>query len=137
MLQYWILYKLLIRKIYLTWYKGRGQQAWTLSLLLITMNLLSIEILLEWLFGIKGFIYLSHSQDLPLGPIAMLIALVGFTLLFLFKPKRDKLSTFRIIRHAYIKSLKVKREWVVTYTIFSLIFLIFNIVIAFGSVSNG
>jgi len=128
----WIIYNVFLRKTYKKWYKGRSSQVNSLALMFIMFNFMTIIFLLEWLFPIKGFIYLSHAKILPMAPTAMLIFGILYGAIYLiFPPKKYNAEKIGIIRKAFEKTAAIKRSHVIIYLIASFVLFVVSMILLF------
>jgi uncharacterized membrane protein YidH (DUF202 family) len=128
----WIIYNVFLRKTYKKWYKGRSQQVNSLALMFIMFNFMTVSFLLEWLFPIKGFIYLSHSKVIPMAPTAMLVFGILYGIIYLiFPPKKYNIEKIKIIRRAFEKTNAITRGYVITYLIISFVMFMVSMILLF------
>lgn len=119
-MKYWIMYRIIIRKLYKKRYRDRAEQTWSVSWMFMIFNILSIFFIFEILINIKGITSIIASDSIPWAPVAMLIAaLIYVVYLSFFQRKLDK-KKIRTIRKAYDKTASVSRRAVVIYVITSI-----------------
>lgn len=122
---YWTIYRLFIRKLYRTRRRERNSAADALALLLILLNLFSVEFILEAYFGLSGFISLSNSSSFPLVILTPLLVVPILILRVLIK-KPD----FSVYRSAFMSTSGIKYKTVLSYLIICLITFVLTFILA-------
>jgi hypothetical protein len=126
----WMCYFLFIKKVYRTRHKETNSAAFALSLGCLFGNLLFLMVILEKIFGFKGFIYILHKPHFPLAPIGIVggfLIILPFVIVFNKKKMIDKYSIFRI---AIINTRNVSMMYTISYLILSGLMLILEIIIS-------
>jgi len=123
------IYFLSIRKIYKKRIKDRGVASANLALIMLTLNIVGIIFIIEFLLPVKGLIFYFTGDNLPAGPLGILIFGVGTLVYYLFFYKNKK-NKVQVIRIAYSKSKLIKKYHVILYLVFSVIFLGLSLILA-------
>lgn len=124
----YISYLYFIRTLYRKRVVGRNVASNNLAIILIFLNVFSIFFIIEWLFEIKGIMFLSLHVNVPLAPIVLAISFIFYYISFIANRKKRKIS-IKQIRIAYTKSINYRIYYVIVYLFFTLSFLIISFIL--------
>lgn len=117
----YIIYRLLARKIYRKRINKWKVAAGNLAFATISLNILTLCILPELLFNIRGLGFFLKRHPGPWAPITgVVIFLVAITHL-IFSSKKLTMKQISLIRRAFYFTNKISRGWTVLFLLFSLI----------------
>ena len=127
MLRFWILYKVIIRKVYSNRIKGWSSSADNLAFMLVFIQSLTLLFFIESLFNFKAFIYVSLNLNIPIAPLFMgifAVLYVIFKLMFPFKYDRNSIhlikESIQIIENRIVTKQKVVLMLIVSLFLFLL-----------------
>lgn len=131
MLKFWINYKILIRKLYSKRVKGRSASADNLTFMLLLLQSFTLIFLLEGVFDIKGFMYVSLNLNIPMVPFGMGVFLVLYVITRLLFPFKYNSESIALIRACYNNKAKTTQSTALMLLIFSVLLFVASIIVVF------